>query len=452
MAEASQSSCAGHCIINELSKKSGVPFTIAEFAQQMDRQDPLAEMREQFHFPLAPSGKASLYLCGNSLGLQPKSTQAFVIEELEKWQRFGVEGHFPSVNPVRPWVTADEDCRDDMAEIVGALPVEVAIMNSLTVNLHFLMIAFYRPTNKRFKILMEGKAFPSDKFALQSQASFHGHNPDDAILEVLPRDGETILRTEDILARITELGDELSLVMFGGVNYYTGQLYDMEAITAAGKGVGANVGFDLAHAVGNVPLELHRWGCDFACWCNYKFMNSGPGNIGGAFVHERYKDDASLTRLVGWWGHRKEDRFEMEHKFVPSQGAQSFMNSNPPVLCVAALRASTDLFKKATMPALRAKSVQLTAYLETLIDTELTGKVSIITPRDTTQRGATLSLRFVDDVEAIHKQLAQRGIICDVRKPDVMRIGPAPMYNSFMDIYEFVSHLKDAIQEVRTTA
>lgn len=438
----------GHEIIDELSKRIGAKPNTAEFADALDKEDPLARFREKFHIPKTSSGEQSIYLCGNSLGLQSKLTAPYVNEELEKWQRYGVEGHFPDVNPVRPWVSADEDPRDDMATIVGAKPVEIAIMNSLTVNLHLMMIAFYKPVKGRFKILMEGKAFPSDKFALASQARFHGYDPEEALVEVWPREGEDHLRTEDIVAKINELGDELATVCFGSVQYYTGQLFDLKTITAAGHAVGCKVGFDLAHGVGNAPIELHEWGVDFACWCTYKYLNSGPGNIAGAFVHERYKDDTTLTRLHGWWGHRKEDRFVMEHKFIPSPGAQSFMLSNPPVLCVAALRASTDLFKEATMPALRAKSVKLTAYLETLIDREIPERVRIITPREPAQRGASLSLVFKDDVEKVHSAISARGVICDLRKPDVMRIAPVPLYNTFGEVRQFVTLLRQELERL----
>jgi len=438
----------GHQIIEDLSKQVGVASSTLEFAEALDTQDPLARFREKFHFPKAPSGGPCVYLCGNSLGLQPSNTVPYVMEELEKWQRYGVEGHFPDVNPERPWVSADEDCRDDMATIVGAKPVEVAIMNSLTVNLHLLMISFYKPVKGKFKILMEGKAFPSDKFALSSQANLHGFKPEDALVEMWPREGESHLRTEDIVAKIHELGDELAVVVFGCVQYYTGQLFDMKAITDAGHAVGSKVGFDLAHGAGNAPLHLHDWGVDFACWCTYKYLNAGPGGIAGAFVHERYKDDTSLTRLAGWWGHRKEDRFVMEHNFIASPGAQAFMLSNPSVLCVAALRASTDVFKEATMGALREKSLKLTAYLETLIDREIPDRVSIITPRNPDERGCALSLVFKDDVEAVHKAIGARGVICDLRKPDVMRIAPVPLYNTFRDVYDFVKLLKEELDRL----
>ena len=437
----------GHITVKELVEKVGHAYNTKEFAVQLDELDELKSFREQFHFPPGVDGKKSIYLCGNSLGIQPKNTVPYVTEELEKWQKYGVEGHFPGVNPTRPWVTADEHCREDMATIVGAKPVEVAIMNSLTVNLHVLMCAFYNPKPQRYKILMEGKAFPSDKFALQSQANFHGYG-DDAIIEVWPREGETYVRTEDIVEVIKNRGDEIALVLFSGIQYYTGQLFDMKAISNAARAKGCKVGFDLAHAVGNAPLSLHDWGCDFACWCTYKYLNSGPGNIGGAFVHERYAEDETLSRLVGWWGHRKEDRFEMEHKFIPSKGAQSFMMSNPPVLCTAALRASTDLFKAATMQKLRQKSLRLTAYLEILVDTLLKDKVDIITPRDPVQRGAQLSLVFRQNVVKIHEAISEKGVICDVRKPDVMRIAPTPMYNTFLDVFEFVCLLRDELSKL----
>jgi len=436
----------GHRLIEELSKTVGANFSTIAFAENLDKEDPLSFMRAKYHFPKTASGEPYVYLCGNSLGLQSSLTVPYVTEELEKWQRYGVEGHFSDVNKVRPWVTADEDCRDDMAAIVGAKPVEVAIMNSLTVNLHLLMAAFYKPTAGKFKILMEGKAFPSDKFALQSQAAFHGYDPNEALVEMVPREGESTLRTEDIVAKIHSMGDELAVILFGGVQYYTGQLFDMSAITHAGHAVGCKVGFDLAHAAGNAPLELNKWGPDFACWCTYKYLNSGPGSIAGAFVHERHKDDQTLTRLAGWWGHRKEDRFVMEHKFIASSGAQSFMLSNPPVLCIAALRASTDMFKEATMPRLREKSVKLTAYLESLIDTELAGRVRILTPRELRERGAQLSLVFDVNVKKVQEAIAAKGIIADVREPDVMRIAPAPMYNSFGDVRRFVTLLKEELQ------
>jgi kynureninase len=431
----------GHQTVQALVDSTGFAFDTAEFAAAMDEQDELKNMRTKFHFPPTPEGGKTIYLCGNSLGIQPKNTVEYVNEELTKWQKYGVEGHFPGVNPVRPWVTADEHCRDDMAAIVGAKPVEVAIMNSLTVNLQLLLCAFYKPTATRYKILMEGKAFPSDKFALLSQANFHGYGAD-AIVEVWPRENETYVRTEDIVEKIQKDGDEIALVMFSGIQYYTGQLFDMKSITAAARKKNCKVGFDLAHAVGNAPLALHDWGCDFACWCTYKYLNSGPGNIGGAFLHERYANDDTLNHLVGWWGHRKEDRFDMEHKFIPSPGAQRFMMSNPPVLCTAALRASTDLFKEATMEKLRAKSLQLTAYLEVLVDTLLKETVDILTPRDPSQRGAQLSLVFRKSVVEVHEAISKQGVICDVRKPDVMRIAPTPMYNNFSDVLRFVKLLQ----------
>lgn len=429
-----------------MATKAGMDWDSAEFAAKMDEQCELKDMRNDFHFPPQPScnGGPAIYLCGNSLGLQPKNTASYVNEELAKWQRYGVEGHFPDVNPERPWVAADENCRDEMANIVGAKPVEVAVMNSLTANLHFLLAAFYRPTTTRYKILMEGKAFPSDKFALQSQGVFHGY--EDAIVEMWPREGEFTLRTEDIVAKIQTDGAEIATVVFSGIQYYTGQLFDMAAITAAARSAGCKVGFDLAHAVGNAPLKLHDWGCDFACWCNYKYMNSGPGNIGGIFVHERHANDQGLTRLAGWWGHRKQDRFEMEHKFIASPGAQSFMVSNPPVLCIAALRASTDLFMKAGLDRLREKSIRLTAYLEALVDCRLGDKVTILTPRDPHARGAQLSLVFKQPVVDVHRRVSARGVICDVRKPDVMRIAPTPLYNNYMDVFTFVGLLEQELQ------
>jgi len=444
----------GTQLVHKLASSAGVSFDSAEFAQQMDAQDELGEFREQFHFPTTPDtavtripGSRSVYLCGNSLGLQPKNTAGYVNEELVKWQKLGVEGHFPDVNPVHPWVTADEDCREDMSKIVGCNVSEVAIMNSLTVNLHLLMCAFYRPTRTRHKILMEAKAFPSDKFALASQTSFHGFNPEESLIEMVPREGEHWLRTEDIEAIIAEHGDSIAVVCFSGVQYYTGQLFDIERITAAAHAKGCIAGWDLAHAAGNAPLKLHDWGCDFACWCSYKYLNSGPGGISAVFVHDDVANDPELTKLLGWWGHRKEDRFVMEHKFTESTGAQSFMLSNPPVLCIAALRASTELFMQAGMGRLRTKSVQLTSYLEALIESQLGKHVTLITPRELSDRGASLSLVFNEPVDEVHRKIALEGIICDVRKPVVMRIAPTPMYNSFEDVYEFVKTLKAVLEK-----
>ena len=449
----------GHELVLDLHRKFqagsgglavGVRADSAQFAKWLDDGDALQGESDRFHFPPTPAGATKrrpgsrcIYLCGNSLGLQPRTTESYVSDEIKKWQRMGVEGHFPDANPIHPWVTADEHAREAMAKIVGAKEVETCIMNSLTCNLHLLMCAFYKPTPSRYKIICESKAFPSDHFVLESQANLHGLGAD-AIVEVFPRDGEHTLRTEDIVSAIREHGDTIALVMFSGVHYYTGQLFDMEAITQAGHSIGAKVGFDLAHAVGNAPLQLHDWGCDFACWCTYKYLNSGPGNIGGAFVHERYANDSSLTRLAGWWGHRKVDRFEMSHKFIPTPGAQGFMLSNPPVLCVAALRASTEIFHRVGMSALREKSVKLTSYLEYLIDTLLAGSVSIITPTTSRDRGAQLSLVFSGDAEEIHRSISKEGVICDLRKPSVMRIAPTPLYNSFTDVLDFVNLLVDA--------
>eukprot|EP00416_Gambierdiscus_australes_P022112 CAMPEP_0171064994 /NCGR_PEP_ID=MMETSP0766_2-20121228/6600_1 /TAXON_ID=439317 /ORGANISM="Gambierdiscus australes, Strain CAWD 149" /LENGTH=479 /DNA_ID=CAMNT_0011521065 /DNA_START=47 /DNA_END=1486 /DNA_ORIENTATION=+ len=437
-----------------LKESRGLSAFSVEFASWMDSQDELAHFREQFHFPTAPNtaarseGDRCIYLCGNSLGLQPKSAQSYVVEELEKWQRWGVEGHFPDVNTTRPWVTADEDCRNDMARIVGAKPLEVAIMNSLTVNLHLLMCAFYRPTKSRYKIMMEGKAFPSDKFVVASQITHHGFDPADAIVEIWPRKEEHLLRTEDIEAAIGAAGDSVAVVMFSGIQYYTGQLFEMDRISRAARAKGCVVGFDLAHAAGNAPLQLHDWGCDFACWCTYKYLNAGPGNIAAAFVHERHASSEFPGRLHGWWGHRRSDRFEMEHTFIPSPGAQAFMLSNPPVLCVAALRASTELFARAGVERLRAKSLLLTGYLELLIDAEVGPEhVEIITPRDAKQRGCQLSLVFRQDMQEVHTALSKGGVVCDLRKPSVMRLSPAPLYNSFLDIFHFVKILKGLLVE-----
>lgn len=429
--------------IHENGKRLNVSVLSEEFARKMDDQDELSSYREKFLFPKGVSRDKSIYLCGNSLGLQPITTSDYLQEELKKWADYGVDGHFAEK---LPWVTVDETCIRQMAQVVGAKESEVAVMNSLTVNLHLMMVAFYRPTASRYKIMIESKAFPSDYHAVKSQIKFHDF-PETALIALEPREGESTLRTQDILDRIEQEGPSIALVMLSGIQFYTGEFFDLETITKAAQAQGCRVGFDLAHAVGNVELKLHDWGMDFAVWCTYKYLNSGPGGIGGCFVHERHEKAQDLKRFEGWWGHRKQDRFDMSPNFIPSDGAFGFQLSNPSVLCQAALRASLDLMVAATIPKLREKSIKLTGLLHVLLNEYLSDVVTIITPSDPSRRGCQLSLLFQtdQDVTKIHERITQQGVICDLRKPNVMRIAPCPLYNTFYDVFEFVEILKRAV-------
>lgn len=408
------------------------------FAHRLDADDPLSRFRSQFIFPTTKHGTPFLYFCGNSLGLQPKTVRAAIDQELADWGTFGVEGHVHAKNP---WVSYHERLVPSLARLVGAKPSEVVPMNSLTVNLHLLMVSFYRPTAKRFKILVEGNAFPSDQYAVDSQIRFHGFDPANAYVELLPRSGETTLRTEDILNVIEREGEQIALVMLGGVNYYTGQAFDMKAITAAGHRQGCTVGFDLAHAAGNLALQLHEWNVDFAAWCSYKYLNAGPGGIAGAFVHERHHQTV-LPRFEGWWGHNKGNRFAMPRAFDAIKTVESWQLSNPPIFQLAALKASMELFDEAGMGELRRKSERLTAYLEYLLDEMPTGHFTVITPRTPQDRGAQLSIRILGDLDTVQNKLLDAGAICDLRRPDVIRVAPAPLYNNFEDVYRFATILK----------
>jgi kynureninase len=409
-----------------------------EFARRMDAEDPLRPFRSEFLFPLH-GGEPSIYLVGNSLGLQPRKAKAYVLEALEDWEKLGVEGHFAGQ---RPWLPYHEMLTEQTARLVGAHPLEVVVMNTLTVNLHLLMVSFYRPTRERSKILMEAGAFPSDQYAVASQVRFHGHDPDKDILRLAPRPGEETLRPEDILETLERHGREIALVLLGNVNYLTGQAFDMAAITRAAHEQGCRVGFDLAHGAGNLRLSLHDDGPDFAVWCSYKYLNGGPGTLGGVFVHERHARNGALPRFAGWWGHDKQTRFQMGPDFEPLPGAEGWMLSNPPILQLAALRASMELFDRATMPALRRKSDRLTAWMEFLLDRLPPGFVRIITPRDPKQRGAQLSLRFSKEPRRLLEKLNAAGVHCDFRSPDIIRAAPAPLYNSFLDVYRFVGVLE----------
>lgn len=415
------------------------------FAQEKDQQDPLAKYRAQFHFPSFHSDEV-VYFTGNSLGLQPKTVKDFINIELEDWAKWGVEGHFEARNP---WFSYHELLTKKAAKIVGAKNKEVVITHSLTTNLHLLMVSFYRPQGKRIKILCEGKAFPSDQYALESQVKFHGYTPEEAIVEVFPREGEHLIRKEDIMAKINEVGDELALVMIGGVNYYTGQLFDMKTITEAGHQQGAIVGFDLAHAAGNVKLQLHDWGIDFAAWCTYKYLNSSPGGVAGLFVHERHANNPDLPRFAGWWGHDKDARFKMEPGFKPMEGAEGWQLSNAPILGMAAHLASLTIFDEVGMDAISKKRDDLTAYLEFIINTisETSEAVDfeIITPKDPNKRGAQLSILAHGQGKALFDVLSKNGVVADWREPNVIRIAPAPLYNSYEDVWRFGQFLKEAI-------
>lgn len=414
-----------------------------DFAAASTAGDPLGKYRERFHFPKLPDGNDCVYLCGHSLGLQPKSVSACVNQELEDWKRFAVDAHFQARNP---WMPYHEMLAGPTARIVGALPIEVVVMNSLTVNLHLMLVSFYRPTRERNKILIEANAFPSDQYAVKSQIRYHGYDPSSSLIEIAPRAGETATRTEDIEKLIETKGDEIALVMIAGVNYSTGEAFDCSRIAAAGRARGCVVGFDMAHAVGNLHLKLHDWNADFAVWCSYKYLNAGPGAIGGCFVHERHARNGKLPRFTGWWGHDKATRFQMGPNFQGIAGAEGWQVSNPSILSMAALRASMEIFDEAGIENLRAKSVILTGYLEFLLEQQSSDKFSIVTPRDPAHRGAMLSLRMKKVDRAICDKLAPRGVICDWREPDILRASLAPLYNSFLDAYTFAEKLISAVE------
>lgn len=403
-------------------------------AQALDAQDTLRHFRRQFIFPRHTDQSDALYFCGNSLGLQPRTLRQALLDELDQWAEYGVEGHFRGK---MPWMHYHQFLTPQTARLVGALPHEVVVMNTLTVNLHLMMASFYRPDQHRFKIIMEAGAFPSDQYAMESQVRWHGFDPQNAIVEIAPREGAHTLRTDDILQTIENHRDQLALVMFGGVNYYTGQYYDLEKITAAGHQAGAMVGFDLAHTAGNVPLRLHDWGPDFAVWCSYKYLNSGPGGPSGVFVHERHANSPNLPRFAGWWGHDEKERFKMLKGFRPMYGAEGWQLSNAQIFSFAAHKASLDIFDAAGMDALRAKSLQLTAMLEQTIDAADQGRglLRIITPRDPAQRGCQLSLLTDSRGKDLFNYLTENGVIADWREPNVIRFAPAPLYNSFEDVW-----------------
>ena len=416
-----------------------------EFAQSLDAQDELRKYRDEFHFPHV-NGKQVIYFTGNSLGLQPKRTKAYVDEVMNDWANMAVEGHFYAD---KPWWDYQERFAAPLSDIVGAKPSEVGVMNTLTVNLHLLMVSFYNPTPQKYKIICEEKAFPSDQYMFQSQVKFHGYDPKDAIVEIKRREGEANIRLEDVLAKIDEIGNELALVLIGGVNYYTGQVFDMKTITAAGQKYGAYVGWDLAHAAGNIKLELHDWNVDFAAWCSYKYMNSGPGNASGFFVHEKHHNDKELKRFAGWYGHNKERRFKMEPDFDPVHGADGWQISNLSILSLAPYLASVEMFAEVGMDKLIAKRNLITSYLEFVlheIDKELEGAdFEILTPANQEERGCQLSVYLHGQGRELFEKLMKNGVITDWREPNVIRLAPAPFYCSFEDMYEFGQVLKQSI-------
>lgn len=412
-----------------------------EFALEQDEKDPLKGYREQFHIPLQENGKECLYFCGNSLGLQPKKTGEYVNQELEDWAKLGVEGHFHAQNP---WMPYHEFLTDSFSRIVGAKKEEVVAMNTLTANLHLMMVSFYRPNKSRYKIVIEADAFPSDIYAVGSQIQFHGFDVASSLIKLKPRAGEVAIRTEDIEKLIEQEGDAIALIMLGGVNYYTGQVFDMAAITDMAHKKGIVVGFDLAHAAGNILLNLHEWGVDFAVWCTYKYLNSGPGSVAGCFVHEKHHK-SNLPRFAGWWGHNKENRFKMPTDYEPIHTAEGWQLSNPPILSLAAIRASLSIFDEVDMEQLTAKSKQLSAYFSYLLNTIETDRIEIITPD---QRGCQLSIRVKDSNKEMYDFITKRGVVSDWREPDVIRIAPVPLYNSFIDLYQFYKILEEAVSSV----
>tara|TARA_B110000858_G_scaffold41710_1_gene47652 strand:- start:131 stop:1381 length:1251 start_codon:yes stop_codon:yes gene_type:complete len=410
----------------------------ANFASELDAKDELRSYRNEFYIPLQKNGEEHIYMCGNSLGLQPKRTKEFLNQELDDWANFGVEGHFHAKNP---WLPYHEFLAEGYAKIVGAKSSEVVAMNTLTVNLHLMMVSFYKPTKQRHKIIIEGDAFPSDIYAVESQIKHHGFLPSTSLIKLRPRNSESSIRTEDIAAIIEREGDQIALIMLGGVNYYTGQVFDFQTITKLAHNKQINVGFDLAHAAGNIKLELHKWNVDFAVWCSYKYLNSGPGSVAGAFIHEKHHN-ANLPRFAGWWGHNKEERFKMPDKFNPIASAEGWQLSNPPILSLAAIRASLSIFDEVGMEKLLSKSKKLTDYLVFLLNSIETDRIEIITPKE---RGCQLSVRVKNGDKKLFDSITAKGVIADWREPDVIRIAPIPLYNSFQDVFKFYTILEEEL-------
>jgi kynureninase len=413
-----------------------------EFAKQLDRDDPISYLRKEFHIPIDKEGNEWLYFTGNSLGLQPKITKEYIKQELDDWANFGVEGHFEAKNP---WISYHEFLTDTMAKIVGAKPIEVVVMNTLTTNLHLLMVSFYQPTKTKYKIVIESDAFPSDRYAVQSQLAFHGFDPDEALIEWKPRAGDVLLQLEDLEAILDAQGDEIALLLIGGVNYYTGQYLDIKKIADLGHAKDCIVGIDLAHGAGNIQPNLHDSSVDFAAWCTYKYLNSGPGSLSGLFVHEKHAHRKDLPRFAGWWNHNKETRFDMRQPFDVMSGAEGWQLSNPPILSMAAIRASLDMFEKVGMDVLLEKSKKLTGFFEYLVNQIASDSIKIITPSNPNQRGCQLSVQVANADKNLHKKLTENNIITDWREPDVIRCAPVPMYTSFEDVYRMVNVLESLL-------
>jgi kynureninase len=410
-----------------------------KYARKQDKKDPLYKFRKQFYYP-KQKGKKAIYFCGNSLGLLNKKVPDAIEQELTDWKNLAVGGY---LNARTPWLTYQHTFRKPLSKMMGCKETEVTVMNALTVNLHFLLLSFYQPTAVRYKIIMEAGAFPSDQYAVETQVKFYGHNPGDAIIEIAPRAGEKLLRTEDILEIIKTHGSSIAVVLLGGINYYTGQLYDIPLITAAAQKAGAIAGFDLAHVAGNVPMQLHQWNLDFAVWCSYKYLNGGPGAVAGVYIHERYANDPEYRRMAGWWGNDEKTRFKMEKGFIPQPGAGGWQLSTAQVFNMVSLKASLELFEKAGMSAIRSKSIRLTGYLEFLLQQLTNISFEIITPSNPEERGAQLSLFFNERGKEIHQQLIENGVVVDYREPGVIRVAPAPLYNSFEEVYRFYEILKN---------
>ncbi len=409
------------------------------FAQKLDQQDPLAHYKSLFHFP-QHNDQPAIYFCGNSLGLQPTTVADAIETELNTWKNMAVGGYFNGANP---WLNYQEYLKPSLAKLVGAKEMEVSAMNALTVNLHLLMLSFYRPTNERFKIIMEAGAFPSDQYAVETLVKHFGLNPDEAIIEIAPLEGKKTLSTTQITDAIFQAGDSLAMVMFGGINYYTGQFFDLKAITEAAHKVGAIAGFDLAHVTGNIPLHLHDWNVDFAAWCSYKYLNAGPGAVGGYFIHEKHASNQNIHRLAGWWGNDEKLRFKMEKGFIPKTNASGWNISTAQVFNMIGLKASLEIIDQAGIDRMRAKSIILTAYLSYLLNQLDRISFEIITPEDFEQRGAQLSLYFKEKAKEIHNKLIDNGVIVDFREPGVIRVAPAPLYCSFEDVFKFYEILKN---------
>lgn len=417
----------------------GININSHDYALRLDKEDPIAGYRSLFHMPKQKNGNEHIYLTGNSLGLMPKMVRSYVEQELKDWEMLGVEGHFHAKHP---WMPYHEFLTEAMAKVVGAKKEEVVVMNTLTTNLHLMMVSFYQPNSDRYKILIEGDAFPSDKYAVESQIRFHGYDPQEGLIIVPPRMGEDCVRTEDMIAAIEKDGDQIALVMIGGVNYYTGQVHDMKSITEAAHKKSCMVGFDLAHGAGNLHMNLHDIGMDFAAWCSYKYLNSGPGSLGGVFVHERHATNSNLPRFEGWWGHDKETRFKMRDEFKAIPGAEGWQLSNPPILPMASMRASLDIFNQVGMEKLNAKSTKLVNYMEDLINGISGDKIEIITPSNPEERGCQISIKVEDADKTLFEKITNEGVIADWREPDVIRVAAVPLYNSFEDVFQFVNILK----------